>query len=102
MKPIPGICDRCGQRYPLAELKFEYVLGKRTNLRTCPECYDESHPQLDTRNVRTVDEQSVPQSRPDSPEFVSSRAMFGWNPVGGGNTSTYVSVSAGRVTVNAS
>jgi len=54
-KPIPGYCDRCDQRYPLHKLKFEYVLGVKTGLRTCPECHDFSHPQLDTRGVEAND-----------------------------------------------
>jgi hypothetical protein len=98
MKPVPGICDRCGQRYPLYRLKFEYILGKNTGLRTCPKCHDLSHPQLDTRRVQTNDKQSVPQSRPDSPEHVTGRAIWSWDPVGAQATG-YVEVGNGIVTV---
>lgn len=99
MKPVPGICDRCGTRWDLSELRFEYVLGRKTNLRTCPDCYDESHPQLDTRNIRTSDEQTVKDSRP---ETLDSRGLYAYNPVGGGNASTFITTKLGRVAVNGS
>lgn len=99
-KPVPGLCDRCGLRYPLKDLKFEYVLGVRTGRRTCPECYDVSHPQLDTRNVRTDDKQWVKDPRPDSPELAEVRRLFGFNPVGGSNASTWSSMRSGKVSVS--
>lgn len=94
MKPVPGLCDRCGLRYPLSELKVEFVLGRPTNLRTCPECYDESHPQLDTRNVRTDDLQTVKDSRSDLIE-IDARGLWGFNPVRG----SYIRVTNGRASV---
>lgn len=97
VKRIPGLCDRCGQRYPLHKLKFEFVLGRSTGLRICPTCIDPSHPQLDTRNIRTNDRQSVKDSRSDSAENIESRKMFSWNPVGVPLTSTAIT-SLGRVT----
>lgn len=36
-----AICDRCGQRYRYLELKLEWQ-----GLKTCPECWEEKHPQL--------------------------------------------------------
>ena len=95
MRPVPGLCDRCGFRYDLSELRVEYVLGKPTNIKTCPECYDESHPQLDTRHIRTDDSQTVRGSRSDSSETTESRSYFGFNPVRGFG----VTISNGRVTV---
>ena len=89
MKPVPGICDRCGLRYKLSSLKFEYVMGRSTGRRVCKSCYDPSHPQLDTRNVRTDDKQSVRDSRSDIPELEASRRVFGfWPWVGQPLTST--------------
>lgn len=98
MKPVPGICDGCGLRYPLKDLRFEYELGKNTGLRKCRACNDPSHPQLDTRNLRTDDKQSVPDSRPDNAELAAERAMWSWNPVGTQLTST-VWTACGSVTV---
>lgn len=101
IKPIPGLCDRCGQRYPLKKLKFEYLLGRSTGLRVCPSCLDPSHPQLDTRNIRTNDKQYVKDSRSDDAENLISRKMYAWNPVGTPLTSTAFA-QVGRVTVSTS
>jgi hypothetical protein len=98
MKPVPGICDRCGLRFKLSSLRDEYLLGRPTGIRVCKQCYDESHPQLDTRGVKTNDQQSVKDSRSDRAELAESRRMMGWNPVGMVTTSTSI-VSVGRVTV---
>lgn len=98
LKPIPGICDRCGQRYKLRDLKFEFVMGRNTGLRVCPKCLDPSHPQLDTRNVRTDDKQSVDDSRSEAPELPAERAMFAWNPVGTPSTST-IDIRVGTVSI---
>jgi len=98
MKPVPGICDRCGLRYKLKDLRFEYLLGRNTGSRVCRSCLDPSHPQLDTRNVRTDDKQSVPDMRSDIPELKEERAMFAFDPVGTPLTSTAFT-ETGRVRV---
>lgn len=98
MKPVPGICDRCGQRYDLRDLKMLYILGRRTGIMVCEECYEESHPQLDTRGVKTNDKQSVKDPRSDSKELIESRRLSSFNPVGCEATST-MTLSMGRVTV---
>ena len=98
MRPVPGLCDRCGLRYPLKKLKFEFVLGRSTGKRVCPTCLDPSHPQLDTRFISTADKQSVKNSRSDKMELASSRAMFAFNPVGVPLTST-ATTRTGTVTV---
>ena len=64
LKPIPGECDRCGQRYPLAELRVEIVLRRPTGLRVCPACFDPDHPQLRVGEIRIDDKQAVPNPRP--------------------------------------
>lgn len=101
MTGVPGICDRCGQRYPLADLKAEYVLGSPNGLRTCQSCYDESHPQLDTRNVKASDKQMVDDPRSDVPEHDDSRTLYGFDPVGHETTGT-LDVFVGSVTAGAS
>lgn len=98
IKPVPGLCDRCGQRYRLSELKSEYVMGRDTGMRVCPKCLDPSQPQLDTRGIRTDDKQSVPDSRSDVSDLPQERAMFSWNPVGVPLTSTAFT-AIGRVKV---
>ena len=54
-----GICDRCGFRYFLKELRKEW-----NGLKTCPECYEPKHPQLEPRTNK-VDPQAVREPRPD-------------------------------------
>lgn len=98
MKPVPGICDRCGLRYNLDDLNEEYILGRKTGWFTCPQCYDDSHPQLDTRRVKTDDKQYVPNNQSDVYEQADSRRLYAWKPVGCQLTST-CTVSVGRVTV---
>jgi hypothetical protein len=98
MRPVPGICDRCGLRYKLHDLSEEYVLGRGTGLLVCNKCLDESHPQLDTRHVRTDDKQSVKNSRSDWAELEASRRLYAWNPVGHQTTST-LTIEIGKVRV---
>jgi len=97
MRRVPGICDRCGQRYYLRELREEDVMGKMTGVYSCPSCYDKSHPQLETRR-RTDDKQFVKNSRSDQAELEASRRLSSWNPVGHEATGV-VDVKLGRVTV---
>lgn len=58
-------CDRCGLRYKSGDLRREW-----TGLRTCSDCYDAKHPQLNVRGVR--DPQSPPWARPAPAEIFTS------------------------------
>ena len=55
-----AICDRCGFRYFLKELRKEW-----NGLKTCPECYEPKHPQLEPR-TNVIDPQAVREPRPDN------------------------------------
>ena len=55
-----AICDRCGFRYFLKELRKEW-----NGLKTCPECYEPKHPQLDPK-TNVIDPQAVREPRPDN------------------------------------
>lgn len=56
-----AICDRCGQQYRYLDLKKEW-----TGFKTCPECYEPKHPQLEPkRNVS--DAIAIRDPRPDVP-----------------------------------
>jgi hypothetical protein len=98
VKPVPGICDRCGLRFHLKQLNEEYVLGRPTGVFVCRDCYDPEHPQLDTRGLRTDDKQSVDNPRSDIGEREASRRLYAWNPVGCAATGQ-ATLRAGRVTV---
>ena len=99
MKPVPGLCDRCGQRYHLKDLKEEDILGRLTGITVCKQCYDKSHPQLDTRGVRTDDKQSVPNAQSDMGELADSRRLSGFQPFVGGEATGFIGFKMGRVTV---
>lgn len=99
LKPVPGLCDRCDQRFPLYKLYWEELLGRRTGLRVCSRCLDPSHPQLDTRYVKTDDKQSVPNSRSDAKELPEERAMFAFDPFVGVPLTSTCFTDIGRVTV---
>ena len=41
-----ALCDRCGFEYKLLDLKKEW-----NNLKTCQECFETKHPQLEPKSV---------------------------------------------------
>lgn len=59
-KKALGICDRCGQQYKLTQLRPEWQ-----NLKTCPECWEEKHPQLGPFKV-PPEPQALYKPRPQS------------------------------------
>ena len=54
-----GMCDRCGFRYYLSELRKEW-----NGLKTCPECFETKQPQLEP-NPHVADPEALYQPRPD-------------------------------------
>ena len=63
-KKALAICDRCGFRYKLLQLKQEW-----NGLKVCPNCFETKHPQLETSNA-PVDAQSLYRPRPDTDKEV--------------------------------
>jgi len=57
-----AICDRCGFMYTYLQLKLEW-----NGLRTCPECWETKHPQLDPIYPPT-EPQALLNPRPDRKE----------------------------------
>ena len=92
-----AICDRCGFRFRLRELKELVIKTKKVNLLACPACWDPDQPQLQLGMHPVDDPQGLRNPRPDSTYLQSgvladgsigggSRDIqWGWNPVGGGN-----------------
>ena len=98
-----AMCDRCGQRYKLKELKKEIIKTKRYDLKVCPECWDPDQPQLQLGMYPVDDPQAVMEPRNDStyvtagvnglqdnqsgfggyPTGGSRDIQWGWYPVGG-------------------
>ena len=98
-----AMCDRCGQRYKLKELKKEVIKTKMYNIKVCPECWDPDQPQLQLGMYPVDDPQAVLEPRNDStyvtagvnglqdnlsgfggyPTGGSRDIQWGWYPVGG-------------------
>jgi len=89
-----GLCDRCGQRQRLNDLKFQVVDLRITKLRVCSACLDVDHPQLQLGRVRIIDPQALRDARPDPN---TDRSLFGFNPVG--NPGNIMTASVGTVRI---
>jgi hypothetical protein len=115
-------CDRCGFRYKLKELKKLTIKTKQVQIKVCPTCWEEDHPQLQLGMYPVQDPQAVREPRPDTSYLQSGYTglqlttntdfgdpgggsrifQWGWAPVGGasgndaGLTPNYL-VSAGIV-----
>jgi hypothetical protein len=88
-------CDRCGQRYKLAELRKLVIKTKMVSIKVCLECWEPDQPQLQLGMYPVNDPQAVREPRPDISYYASgvdslgyvsggSRVFqWGWNPVGG-------------------
>ena len=72
-----AICDRCGQRYRYPKLRKEW-----TGLKTCPDCFEPKHPQLEPSSV-PYEPQVLHEPRPDIKEVLSVTITF---PVVNGDT----------------
>jgi hypothetical protein len=59
-----ALCDRCGFRYKLLELRKEW-----NGLKTCSECYEPKHPQLNPHTA-PADPQAIYDPRPDTDKEV--------------------------------
>lgn len=87
-------CDRCGQRYKLKQLREIIIRGHKTNILTCPTCWDPDHPQNMQGMYPVEDPQALKNPRRDNTYLQSGVAadgsismgsrqiQWGWNPVG--------------------
>lgn len=73
-----GICDICGVRYYLRELRTTTVRGKATNLLSCPICWDPDHPQNFLPEAIHVDAEAIRNPRPEN--YYPSRILPHWRP----------------------
>ena len=53
-----ALCDRCGFQYKLLDLKEEW-----NGLKTCSQCFETKHPQLDP-GYHAADAEALPWARP--------------------------------------
>jgi hypothetical protein len=59
-------CDRCGFRFKLSKLRTLVIKVKEVNIRVCPECWEEDHPQLQLGMHPVNDPQAVRNPRTDT------------------------------------
>ncbi len=100
-----GFCDRCGFRYDLNELRQETINQVLVNIRTCPKCWDEDHPQYRVGRRSYHDPQALLNPRPDNSQDesrygISVRYDFdsdvdGWTPQAGATLAYISSENAG-------
>lgn len=82
-----AICDRCGFKFKLKQLKKLTIKNRQINMLVCTACWEPSHPQLMLGTYPVYDPQALRNARPDSPSYEESRdTAWGWNPVGSGST----------------
>lgn len=90
-----AICDRCGFRFRLRELRTLVIKTKQVNMLVCRECWEPDQPQLQLGMYPVDDPQGLRNPRPDN-TYLQSGALadgsigggsrdiqWGWNPVGG-------------------
>ena len=90
-----AMCDRCGARYKLTELRKEIIKTKTYNLLVCSSCWDPDQPQLQLGMYPVDDPQAVRNPRNDTTYVTagvnsagnltggSRDIQWGWRPVGG-------------------
>jgi len=82
-------CDRCGQRYKLTELRKLVIKTKMVNIKVCPECWEEDHPQLQLGMYPVEDAQAVREPRSDTSYQVSGTSGLQIVANGSGNWYSY-------------
>ena len=80
-----GFCDRTGFRYKLTDLVPQIEDQRWTGLLVGRDVVDVDQPQLQLGKVKTNDNESLRNPRPDT-ALTESRKLFAFNPVGGGIT----------------
>jgi hypothetical protein len=93
-----AMCDRCGAKFKLTELRKEIIKTKTYNLLVCSSCWDPDHPQLQLGMYPVDDPQAVRNPRNDTtyitsgtniggyPSGGSRDIQWGWNPIGGASS----------------
>ena len=71
-----GICDRCGFRYKLKELRNLVVKFKRTNIKVCPSCWEADHPQLHLGEMAFAEPIALRDPRSDRNDWAQTRAQL--------------------------
>jgi len=89
-----AICDRCGFRFRLRELRTLIVKTKQVNMLVCKQCWEPDQPQLQSGMYPVDDPQALRNPRNDNTYYQSGtlangsigegsrNIQWGWNPVG--------------------
>ena len=89
-----AICDRCGFRFRLRELRKLIVKTKQVNILVCKSCWEPDQPQLQLGMYPVDDPQALRNPRNDNTYYQSGTTatgsigegsrniQWGWNPVG--------------------
>lgn len=88
------MCDRCGFRFRLTELRTLTVKAKRVPLKVCRSCWEPDHPQLHIGMYPVSDPQALREPRPD-PGMADSRTLTHQILIGAGLGSTFGIVFVG-------
>ena len=80
-----GFCDRTGFRYKLTDLIPQIENQRPTGLLVGRDVVDVDQPQLQLGRIAFTDNEALRNPRPDR-ALDESRALFAFNPVGGGVT----------------
>ena len=81
-----AICDRCGFRYKLKELRKLTIKQHQVELKVCKNCWEADHPQLKVGLYPVNDPQALHDPRTDTTYASSRNVQWGWNPVGGASS----------------
>ena len=84
-----GFCDLTGFRYPLRDLVPQIVNQRPTGLLVGKDVLDVDQPQLQLGRVRTNDDQSLRNPRPDRAQ-AESRELYAFDPFGAATLNVYL------------
>ena len=90
-----GLCDQCGQRYKLKRLKKQW-----DGIKSCPQCFDTKHPQLQPKN-RPADPEALRDPRPNTDVEIFSGKVITDDVIGSNLNGLRIVSSLGSVEAGA-
>lgn len=100
-KIATAICDRCGAKVLLRDLRKQIINERDSGLLVCEECLDIDHPQLQLGRYPIFDPQALKNPRPDSDTDASNDPqLVGYIRFGIPVFSTFVTPNTAGVVVS--
>ena len=90
-----GLCDQCGQRYKLKRLKKQW-----DGIKSCPQCFDIKHPQLQPKN-RPADPEALRDPRPNTDIEIFNGKIISDDVIGSNLNGLRIVSSLGSIEVGA-